>query len=123
MTETQRKPEMAVELPENPPLEIDAMASVETGSGRGTAFVIRNDGTHADLVTNEHVIGTASSARASIDRGSSGRPARFPFRRSGSAGSFCATAPPSCGRRGGCRAATPVDRCSSGSTAGCASPR
>jgi S1-C subfamily serine protease len=42
------------------------VASVETPSSRGTAFVIRNDGTHADLVTNEHVIGTAWSARVSI---------------------------------------------------------
>ena len=56
----------AVELPENPPREADAVVSVETRSSRGTAFVVRNDGTHADLVTNEHVIGTARSARVSI---------------------------------------------------------
>jgi hypothetical protein len=56
----------AVELPENPPAEVDAVVSVETRSGRGTAFVIRNDGRHADLVTNEHVVGAAWSARVSI---------------------------------------------------------
>jgi S1-C subfamily serine protease len=56
----------AVELPENPPPEVDAVVSVETRSSRGTAFVIRNDGRHADLVTNEHVIGAARSARVSI---------------------------------------------------------
>lgn len=56
----------AVELSGNPPAEIDAVVSVETPSSRGTAFVIRNDGTHADLVTNEHVIGAARTARVSI---------------------------------------------------------
>jgi S1-C subfamily serine protease len=56
----------AVELPENPPPEIDAVACVETRSSRGTAFVVRNDGRHADLVTNEHVIGAAWSARVSV---------------------------------------------------------
>ncbi|TWF78009.1 trypsin-like peptidase [Pseudonocardia hierapolitana] len=56
----------AVELPGNPPPEIDAVVSIETRSSRGTAFVIRNDGRHADLVTNDHVIGAARSARVSV---------------------------------------------------------
>jgi len=56
----------AVELPASPPPETDAVVNVATPSNRGTAFVIRNDGVHADLVTNEHVIGDARSARVSI---------------------------------------------------------
>ncbi|MHA6621797.1 trypsin-like peptidase domain-containing protein [Pseudonocardia sp. DLS-67] len=56
----------AVELPANPPTAIDAVVSVETRASRGSAFLIRNDGRHADLVTNDHVIGTARSARVSI---------------------------------------------------------
>jgi hypothetical protein len=56
----------AVELPGNPPAEIDAVVSIETASSRGTAFMIRNDGRHADLVTNEHLFTGARSARVSI---------------------------------------------------------
>ena len=56
----------AVELPGNPPAEIDAVVSIETVSSRGTAFMIRNDGRHADLVTNEHLFTGARSARVSI---------------------------------------------------------
>jgi S1-C subfamily serine protease len=56
----------AVELPGNPPAEIDAVVSVETSWSQGTAFVIRNDGTNADLVTNEHVFAGARTARVSI---------------------------------------------------------
>jgi hypothetical protein len=56
----------AVELPGNPPAEIDAVVSIETASSRGTAFMIRNDGQHADLVTNEHLFTGARSARVSI---------------------------------------------------------
>jgi S1-C subfamily serine protease len=56
----------AVELPDNPPAEIDAVVCVGTRTSRGSAFVIRNDGRHADLVTNEHVIGPSWSARVSV---------------------------------------------------------
>jgi hypothetical protein len=56
----------AVELPEHPPREVDAVGWVQTRASRGTAFVVGNDGAHADLVTNDHVIGTARSARVSI---------------------------------------------------------
>jgi hypothetical protein len=56
----------AVELPGDLPAEIDAVASVETPVSRGTAFMIRNDGRHADLVTNEHLFAGAWSARISI---------------------------------------------------------
>jgi S1-C subfamily serine protease len=56
----------AVELPGNPPAEIDAVVSIETAASRGTAFMIRNDGRHADLVTNEHLFTGARSARVSI---------------------------------------------------------
>jgi trypsin-like peptidase len=56
----------AVELPGNPPAEIDAVVSIETASSRGTAFMICNDGRCADLVTNEHVVTGARSARVSI---------------------------------------------------------
>lgn len=56
----------AVELPGNPPAEIDAVVSIETATSRGTAFMIRNDGRHADLVTNEHLCTGARSARVSI---------------------------------------------------------
>lgn len=55
----------AVELPGNLPAEIDAVVSIETASSRGTAFMIRNDGRHADLVTNEHLFTGARSARVS----------------------------------------------------------
>jgi Trypsin-like peptidase domain len=58
----------AVELPGNPPAEIDAVVSIETASSRGTAFMIRNDGRHADLVTNEHLFTGARTARVSIAR-------------------------------------------------------
>jgi Trypsin-like peptidase domain len=53
----------AVELPGNLPAEIDAVVSIETASSRGTAFMIRNDGRHADLVTNEHLFTGARGAR------------------------------------------------------------
>ncbi len=56
----------AVELPGNPSAEIDAVVSIETATSRGTAFMIRNDGRYADLVTNEHLITGARSARVSI---------------------------------------------------------
>jgi hypothetical protein len=56
----------AVELRGNPPAEIDAVVSIETQASRGTAFMIRNDGVHADLVTNEHVVTGARTARVSI---------------------------------------------------------
>jgi hypothetical protein len=55
----------AVELPGVPPAEIDAVVSIETAASRGTAFMIRNDGRHADLVTNEHLFTGARSARHS----------------------------------------------------------
>jgi S1-C subfamily serine protease len=53
----------SVELSGNPPTEIDAVVSIETASSRGTAFMIRNDGRHADLVTNEHLFTGARSVR------------------------------------------------------------
>jgi Trypsin-like peptidase domain len=56
----------AVELPGNLPAEVDAVVSVETRSSRGTAFVIRNDGASADLVTNEHLFVDARTARVGI---------------------------------------------------------
>jgi Trypsin-like peptidase domain len=56
----------AVELPGGPPPEIDAVVSVETPTSRGTAFMIRNDGRYADLVTNEHLFTIARTARVSI---------------------------------------------------------
>jgi S1-C subfamily serine protease len=46
----------AVELDGDPPAEIDSVVSLWSTSGRGTAFVVRNDGTTADLVTNEHLL-------------------------------------------------------------------
>jgi hypothetical protein len=56
----------AVELAGNPPAEIDAVVSIETPARRGTAFLVAHDGTHAELVTNDHVIDTATTARVSI---------------------------------------------------------
>ncbi|MGH3588731.1 MAG: S1 family peptidase, partial [Pseudonocardia sp.] len=56
----------AVELPGNPPAEIDAVVSVETSANRGTAFVIRNDGRCADLVTSEHLLGAGGAVRVHI---------------------------------------------------------
>jgi S1-C subfamily serine protease len=58
----------AVELPGHPPAEIDAVASVETSVSRGTAFMIRNDGRHADLVTNAHLFTTTCAVRSGTAR-------------------------------------------------------
>ena len=66
MTGWPRAALQAAELDGNPPAEIDAVVSVETLAGRGTAFMIRNDGTSADLVTNEHLFAHVRTARVSI---------------------------------------------------------
>jgi hypothetical protein len=67
----------AVELDGNPPDEIDAVVSLETSASRGTAFMIRNDGVTADLVTNEHLFASSLTARVSI-AGTSRRAALLP---------------------------------------------
>jgi S1-C subfamily serine protease len=56
----------AVELDGDPPAEIDSVVSLWSSSGRGTAFVIRNDGTTADLVTNEHLCRRSRTVRVGI---------------------------------------------------------
>ena len=56
----------AVELGGNPPPEIDAVVSLRSSSGCGTAFLIRDDGTTADLVTNEHLFRKSRTARVGI---------------------------------------------------------
>jgi S1-C subfamily serine protease len=56
----------ATELDGDPPAEIDSVVSLWSSSGRGTAFVIRNDGTTADLATNDHVLGRHRTVHVGI---------------------------------------------------------